>query len=277
MATKPRRTSLRIDDPAEDVPRLITGGGKACGGEWGLVLRPTEGRGVLVLAGAANVAMWQGSETDDTVAMPKMTTVLKTALAELRGLRKGVPRKAAAKAARSCARGQQSLTAMMPPVDGTESVPTIVVDESESKVTTPEALRALTKAEATAFRSNPKSITAKRWVKAAVTHLGLDKPARMTGRKRPKDGPVAVKLSFNGSSSSEVEDKLRVLQRASPRGLLVDDWLFHGEAASAPVAAPDRPASPEVRNGEESVDSAKDKLLLDAFSAAIAAAMQGAA
>ena len=676
MATKPRRTSLRIDDPAEDVPRLITGGGKACGGEWGLVLRPTEGRGVLVLAGAANVAMWQGSETDDTVAMPKTATVLKTALAELRGLRKGVPRKpgpislrgrwkgsivcaedgprvtferkvaayakltitaapehsgwawtlerlerwyaqpgavegsaptlkgaiegaalalegvigesctvrdtrrrgayerdyagkagavtpvgpgrrgrdvtdwtpsqlwthylhdddapeaneigrptktqlrqleraglthdpeagsflgrmaaswgthpegalvfrvaegqgfyvgpvsrsrrrrkapvpppmdapvslpdppatpgaldrmvsevtaeadalasvrgrrwvwedsdtaaeveqwlvenglgpeadqvadfrrspsdgtaflaalrqglaseapalrrkaleqvdrleawwteapqlmararkllryaarlteselcqgkeqreaaraieravrayddvreaisegksvdgllelrrigervalAAAKAARSCARGQQSLTAMVPPVDGTESVPTIVVKASEPRLTTPKALRALTNAEATAFRRNPKSITAKRWVKAAMTHLGLDKPARMTGRKHPKDGPVAVRLSFNGSSSSEVEDKLRVLQRASPRGLLVDDWLFHGEAASAPVAAPDRPASPEVRNGEESVDSAKDKLLLDAFSAAIAAAMQGAA
>ncbi len=93
MATKPRSTSLRIDDPAEDVPRLITGGGKACGGEWGLVLRPTEGRGVLVLAGAANVAMWQGSETDDTVAMPTTATALKTALAELRGLRKGVPRK----------------------------------------------------------------------------------------------------------------------------------------------------------------------------------------
>jgi hypothetical protein len=674
MATKPHRTSLRIDDPAEDVPRLITGGGKACGGEWGLVLRPTEGRGVLVLAGAADVAMWQSSETDDTVAMPKTATALKTALAELRGLRKGVPRKpgpislrgrwkgsivcaedgprvtferkvaayakltitaapehpgwawtlerlerwyaqpgsvegsaptlrraiegaalalegvigesctvrdtrrrgayerdyagkagavtpvgpgrrgrdvtdwapsqlwthyihdddapeaeeigrptktqlrqlgraglthdpeagtflgrttaswgthpegslvfrvaegqgfyvgpvsrsrprrkapvpppmdapvslpdppatlgaldrmvsevtaeadalasvrgrrwvwedsdtaaeveqwlvengmgpeadqvadfrrspsdgtaflaalrqslaseapalrrkaleqvdrleawwteapqlmararkllryaarlteselcqgkeqreaaraikravraydavreaisegtsvdgllelrrigervalAAAKAARSCARGQQSLTAMVEPVDGTESVPSSTLARSTSDVRTPKALRALTEAQAKAFLADSSSSKAKRWVKVALSHLGLDEPARMTSRKRPSDGSVSVKLSFDGSSSAETEAKLKVLKGASPQGLLVTDWLFYGDT---PVETPPSPtpvvAPPEPDPG---VDAAKDKLLLDAFSAAIAAAMGGGA
>jgi hypothetical protein len=675
MANKPRRTSLRIDDPAEDVPRLITGGGKACGGEWGLVLRPTEGRGVLVLAGAANVAMWQGTETDDTVAMPNKATALKTALAELRGLRKGVPRKpgpislrgrwkgsivcaedgprvtferkvaayakltitaapehtgwawtlerlerwyaqpgsvegsaptlkgaiegaalalegvigesctvrdtrrrgayerdytgkagavtpvgpgrrgrdvtdwapsqlwthylydddapeaeevgrptktqlrqleraglthdpeagtflgrttaswgthpegslvfriaegqgfyvgpvsrsrrrrkapvpppmdapvslpdppatpgaldrmvsevtteadalasvrgrrwvwedsdtaaeveqwlvenglgpeadqvadfrrspsdgtaflaslrqslaseapalrrkaleqvdrleawwteapqlmararkllryaarlteselcqgkeqreaaraieravrayddvreaisdgksvdgllelrrigervalAAAKAARSCARGQQSLTAMVPdkPLSAEQKVRRVEVPLGKRPTTVAE-LQGLTVSHADAFAADSKGSTAKKWVKAALLHLGLGKPASVTGRKRPMDGTVAVRLSFDGASSPESAHKLGLLQRAAPAGLTVEDWLFYGDApVEAPPSTTPVVAAPEPEAG---VDAAKDKLLLDAFSAAIAAAMGGSA
>gem|GEM_PF-5221755 len=44
MVAKPRRSPFRINDLAEDLPCVITAGGTACGGEWGLLLRPTEGR-----------------------------------------------------------------------------------------------------------------------------------------------------------------------------------------------------------------------------------------
>ncbi len=94
MTATPRRTALRIDDPAEDVPRLITGGGKACGGEWGLVLRPTEARGVLVLAGKAGVWAWNADGAGDAVAMPRTAMELSAAVSALKEARKGIARKA---------------------------------------------------------------------------------------------------------------------------------------------------------------------------------------
>lgn len=48
-ATKPKRFRLSLVNAAEDVPRLVRAYGRACMGEFALVLRPREQRGVLVL------------------------------------------------------------------------------------------------------------------------------------------------------------------------------------------------------------------------------------
>ena len=93
MTATPRRTALRIDDPAEDVPRLITGGGRACGGEWGLVLRPTEARGMLILAGKEGVWAWKADGAGDAVAMPRAAMELAAAVSALKDARKGIGRK----------------------------------------------------------------------------------------------------------------------------------------------------------------------------------------
>jgi hypothetical protein len=47
--TKPKSFKLSLVNAAEDVPRLVRAYGRACDGEFALVLRPTEERGVLVL------------------------------------------------------------------------------------------------------------------------------------------------------------------------------------------------------------------------------------
>lgn len=50
---------LSIVGAGEDVPRLITASGRSCGGEFGLVLRPQQDRGVLVLdLGKQGVLRW---------------------------------------------------------------------------------------------------------------------------------------------------------------------------------------------------------------------------
>ena len=46
---KPKRFRLNLVNAAEDVPRLVRAYGRACDGEFALVLRPREQRGVLVL------------------------------------------------------------------------------------------------------------------------------------------------------------------------------------------------------------------------------------
>ena len=192
---------------------------------------------------------------------------------------------AAAKAARSCARGQQSLTASVSAGEGPRSVPTasavaqpvpgLTVVPLGHTPTTVEELEAVTAGHASSFLANPKASTAKKWVKSALLHLGLGKPAKVAGRSRPMDGTVAVKLSFDGASSAGAEAKLRLVSEAAPRGLVVDEWLFYGDAPAAPPAS--APAPAVVPTADSDVDAAKDKLLLDAFSAAIAAAMGGGA
>ena len=117
MAASTRRTALRIDDPAEDVPRLITGGGKACGGEWGLVLRPTEARGVLVLAGKEGTWAWQGDEQRDAVAMPRQAVELAAGVSTLREARKGIAQKPGpGRPTQRCRRYSGSVTSESPEV-----------------------------------------------------------------------------------------------------------------------------------------------------------------
>ena len=57
---KPKRFRLNLVNAAEDVPRLVRAYGRACDGEFALVLRPREQRGVLVLVTKKDGArMWR--------------------------------------------------------------------------------------------------------------------------------------------------------------------------------------------------------------------------
>lgn len=68
--SKPRRFRLKITDPQERIPRLITAYGKVKGGEVALVLRPTEGRGILVHSDRKlGTKVW-----DSSVTMPGVAT-----------------------------------------------------------------------------------------------------------------------------------------------------------------------------------------------------------
>ncbi|MCK6527655.1 hypothetical protein L6R50_08860 [Myxococcota bacterium] len=61
-----KRFTLDIVGRDEDVPRIIRAYGRACGGEFALVLRPGNARGVLVHIpkGGASATFWQGEGTD---------------------------------------------------------------------------------------------------------------------------------------------------------------------------------------------------------------------
>ncbi len=71
----PRKFRIDFVNAAEDVPRLARAYGRACDGEFALVLRPAEERGVLVLMRKQDGArFWRApsapNETSDAPAMP---------------------------------------------------------------------------------------------------------------------------------------------------------------------------------------------------------------
>jgi len=68
----PRHFRLNLVNAAEDVPRLVRAYGRACDGEFALVLRPREQRGVLVLVTKKDGArMWRSGEGEaDAPGMP---------------------------------------------------------------------------------------------------------------------------------------------------------------------------------------------------------------
>lgn len=63
----PKRFRLSFVGASEDVPRLIRAYGRACDGEFGLVLRPTERRGLLVLIRKDGALLWRGEKGDAPV------------------------------------------------------------------------------------------------------------------------------------------------------------------------------------------------------------------
>jgi len=67
---KPKRFRLNIEGPIEDQPRLLRAYGKACGGEAAMVLRPTEGRGVLVLVSNEGSWKWEAEGESDSPTLP---------------------------------------------------------------------------------------------------------------------------------------------------------------------------------------------------------------
>ena len=71
--TKPKRFRLSFVGPIEDQPRLIRAYGKACEGEFALVMRPSEARCVLVLVTKKDGAfMWRSSgEGSDAPQRPE--------------------------------------------------------------------------------------------------------------------------------------------------------------------------------------------------------------
>ncbi|MCK6529705.1 hypothetical protein L6R50_19840 [Myxococcota bacterium] len=96
MATetsKPRRFALSIVGAEEDRPRLIRAYGKACGGEFALVLRPDNARGVLVhlAKGGASATFWKG-EGQDAPEAPAFAITPAEAVALVRTEQKALPK-----------------------------------------------------------------------------------------------------------------------------------------------------------------------------------------
>lgn len=95
--TQPRKFRLSFVNAAEDVPRLIRAYGRACEGEFALVMRPPEARGVLVLVTKKDGAFfWRGPsspvENGDAPARPESPIAAKDAVALVKTEQKGVPK-----------------------------------------------------------------------------------------------------------------------------------------------------------------------------------------
>ena len=82
---RPERFRLSFVCPIEDQPRLIRAYGRACDGEFALVMRPSEGRAVLVLITKKDGAfLWRsGAGSDDGLVHAK-ATVLRDGRTKLR-------------------------------------------------------------------------------------------------------------------------------------------------------------------------------------------------
>jgi hypothetical protein len=61
---KPKRFRLAFVNAAEDVPRIVRAYGRACFGEFALVLRPTDSRGVLVRVTREGAWVWRADDHD---------------------------------------------------------------------------------------------------------------------------------------------------------------------------------------------------------------------
>lgn len=83
------RLKLAFTNAAEDVPRLITAYGKGYGGELALVLRPTEGRGLLAWASRGKGKGWR-AQSSDTVQIPSDEEPLQGLLDELKMLQQNL-------------------------------------------------------------------------------------------------------------------------------------------------------------------------------------------
>ncbi len=74
MADKTKRFRLKFENATEDVPRIIRAYGKACAGEFALVLRPAEKRGLLVLTTREQTRVWASEGVDAPSAPTKVVS-----------------------------------------------------------------------------------------------------------------------------------------------------------------------------------------------------------
>ena len=91
----PKKFRLSFVNAAEDVPRLVRAYGRACDGEFALVLRPTEGRGVLVLVRKKEGArVWRSGEVKggDAPSAPAEELSAAEAVALVKAEQKAVPK-----------------------------------------------------------------------------------------------------------------------------------------------------------------------------------------
>ncbi len=86
---KPHR--LTIVNPGETVPRLISGYGKACGGEFAIMLRPAERRGLVVLVVKGEAHVWRATSPQDAPGFPTTPSAVKDAIAEVAAMRQNLP------------------------------------------------------------------------------------------------------------------------------------------------------------------------------------------
>ena len=90
-AAKPKRFRLNIVGPIEDQPRVLRAYGKACGGEAAMVLRPTEGRGVLVLVSKEGAWKWEAEGESDSPMRPSTELTAAQAVKLIKDMQKKPP------------------------------------------------------------------------------------------------------------------------------------------------------------------------------------------
>ena len=87
-----KRFRLSIVGADEDMPRLARAYGRACQGEFGLVLRPPEHSGVLVLVTKKDGAFrWESGDKDDSPHTPSLTATAAAAVALVKDAQKSPP------------------------------------------------------------------------------------------------------------------------------------------------------------------------------------------
>jgi hypothetical protein len=92
-ATTSKKFRLSFVNAAEDVPRLIRAYGRACDGEFALVLRPPEERCVLVLVTKKDGSrFWRSTEGADGPAVPAASIAAKDAVVLVKTEQKAVPK-----------------------------------------------------------------------------------------------------------------------------------------------------------------------------------------
>lgn len=88
-----KRFRLSIVGADEDMPRLVRAYGRACQGEFGLVLRPPEQRGVLVLVTKKDGSFtWQSEEDGDSPDKPAVQATAASAVALVKDAQKSPPK-----------------------------------------------------------------------------------------------------------------------------------------------------------------------------------------
>src|SRR5207237_1108655 len=81
-----------IVGPDEDRPRLLRAYGKACGGEFAFVMRPSEGRAVLVHVTKAGAKFWKAAASADSPLTPSIDVSPGDAIAMIKVEQKAVPK-----------------------------------------------------------------------------------------------------------------------------------------------------------------------------------------
>ena len=104
---------------------------------------------------------------------------------------------------------------------------------------------------AAAFADNPSAASAKKWVKAAMVHLGLE-PLKLSARTRSFEDlgygrRVFVKAVLpEAAQSDETDEKLRLVAKAAPKGLTLEDWDYRAaEAKRTPKPSAEKPSKEE--------------------------------
>ena len=101
---------LSIDNPAEDVPRVISAAGKACGGDWGLCLLPRSARGMLVHIVDGQARVWRSTAEQDAPTRPSQAGNAAQDSKEVVAMPRGAPKPAAGRSAEVSLKGTWSGT-----------------------------------------------------------------------------------------------------------------------------------------------------------------------
>jgi hypothetical protein len=224
----------------------------------------------------------------------------------------------AAKVARSCAQGQQSVTSRIPsapsrPAPTPTSGPRdeLVVVPLHGRPASVDDLLARTTGHIATFKEAPTAANAKKWVKSALGAFGIQAVniAAKTVNFPDIGGQrvfVTVTLPEILENDQDADQALAMVATAAKAkkglGFSIEEFRYGAAAKAAPKGKSGRPPLRDTPEGSvppdafvfdvpagtprapapapaaaPDVDPAKDKALLDAFSAAIAQAMGGGA